>query len=363
MSSSPFNEEETKKLLEAQAHIHNYIFNFLNSMALKCALQLNIPDTIHKHGEPMTLSELASSLSIHSSKVPSLYRLIRLLVSSNFLEMKTFTDGEERFSLTLSSELLVNDHPLTLSPFALTLLDPALVNPAHHLSSWFQTEAKSSFHIANHGMSFWEHASLNPEFSECFNQAMECDSRFVTSLLVTNKEFRGLFDGIETLVDVGGGNGTTAKAISEAFPWLKCSVLDLPHVVSGLQEQQNNVSNIMFIAGDMFQAIPSADAILLKWILHDWGDEECIKILQRCKEAIGKKHGGKVIIIDIVIDIQSEDAKSNTHILFDMEMMSLNGQGKERTKHEWENLFIQAGFNAYHILPILGLRSVIEVFP
>lgn len=70
-----------------------------------------------------------------------------------------------------------------------------------------------------------------------------------------------------------------------------------------------------------------------------------------------------MIIIDIVIDIQSEDAKSNTHILFDMEMMSLNGQGKERTKHEWENLFIQAGFNAYHILPILGLRSVIEVFP
>ncbi|KAK1325042.1 Tabersonine 16-O-methyltransferase [Acorus calamus] len=38
----------------------------------------------------------------------------------------------------------------------------------------------------------------------------------------------------------------------------------------------------------MFERVPSADAVMLKWILHDWGDEDCVKILKRCKEAIPK---------------------------------------------------------------------------
>ena len=78
---------------------------------------------------------------------------------------------------------------------------------------------------AQYVMSFWEHTSHDSKFSQCFNEATECNSRFVTSLLVNNKSFKGIFEGIETLVDVGGGNGTTVKAITEAYPWLMLSLL------------------------------------------------------------------------------------------------------------------------------------------
>ena len=215
MDSSTFTNEEAKELLEAQNNIWKHTFYYLKSMALKCALQLDIPDTIHKHGKPMSLNELATSLPIHPNNIPSLNRLMRILESSNFFSKKLLEDGRYGFDLTLSSQLLLKNHPLTQYSFVLTELDPVLTDPSHHLTSWFQNGAESSFHVLN-GMSFWEHMSHDSKFIQCFNEAMECDSRFVKSLLVNNKSFKGMFEGIETLVDVGGGNGTTVKAITEA---------------------------------------------------------------------------------------------------------------------------------------------------
>jgi len=106
--------------------------------------------------------------------------------------------------------------------------------------------------------------------------------------------------------------------------------------------------------------------LISQLILHDWSDEYCIQILQRCKEAIpSKDQGGKVIIIDIVMEDQTDTFEySNSQFLFDMEMMSLTIGGKERTKEEWEELFQIAGFNKdFQVHCKLGPRSVIEICP
>ncbi|KAI9377668.1 hypothetical protein POPTR_019G093200v4 [Populus trichocarpa] len=100
-----------------------------------------------------------------------------------------------------------------------------------------------------------------------------------------------------------------------------------------------------------------------KWILHDWNDEECVKILKKCKEAIKDREGGKVMIIDMMMENQKgEDESIETQIFFDMLMMILV-TGQERNEKEWAKLFSDAGFSNYKITPILGLRSIIEVFP
>ena len=74
------------------------------------------------------------------------------------------------------------------------------------------------------------------------------------------KDYKPIFEGVSSLVDVGGGTGIVCRIITKAFPHLKCIVLYLPHVVASLSESEN----LKFIGGDMFQAIPQADAILLK---------------------------------------------------------------------------------------------------
>ncbi|KAK4398085.1 Trans-resveratrol di-O-methyltransferase [Sesamum angolense] len=161
------------------------------------------------------------------------------------------------------------------------------------------------------------------------------------------------------MVDVGGGTGTVAKAIADAFTGLNCVVLDLPHVVAGCE----GTENLTFVAGDMFEYIPPADAVFMKWILHDWPDEKCLKILEKCKQAISNKDKeGKVIIVDMVVDFKKEHKILETQLFFDMLMINLTS-GRERTEKDWAKLFLATGFTSYKITPVFGLRSLIELFP
>ncbi|VAH21162.1 unnamed protein product [Triticum turgidum subsp. durum] len=191
---------------------------------------------------------------------------------------------------------------------------------------------------------------------------MTDDSRFVVEVILREGRARDVFSGVRSMVDVGGGTGTIAKAIAAAFPHVECSVLDLPHVVAEAPAD----GEVRFIAGDMFDHIPPADAVLLKSVMHDWRDDECVKILRRCKEAIpSREAGGKVIIINMVVG--SEKSKGNStkkeeaQALYDLFLMAF--EGGEREEHEWEKIFLEAGFSGYNIIPALGIRSIIEVYP
>lgn len=253
-------ENDTKELLEAQAHVWNYTFNYISSMSLKCAVELGIPDIIFKHEKPITHSELVKALSIPQLKSPHVYRLMRILVHSGFFSCGTVdkhSGEEEGYMLTPSSKLLLQNSATNLSAFVLMHTDPVLVTSIHSLSAFLQGTASTPFEVT-HGTSFWGYCGQHPEFNKTFHDAMACDSKFVMDLVV--KDCRTIFEGSKSLVDVGGGTGTAANVLSKAFPNLKCTVFDLPHVVSGMEKTEN----IEFVAGDMFESIPPADIILLK---------------------------------------------------------------------------------------------------
>uniref|UniRef100_A0A6N2MMG0 O-methyltransferase domain-containing protein n=1 Tax=Salix viminalis TaxID=40686 RepID=A0A6N2MMG0_SALVM len=350
------NEESASELLQAQTQVWNHIFNFINSMTLKCAVQLGIPDVIHKHGKPMTLSELVSSLPIHPSKTQYVHRIMRILVHSGFFSQQNLNGGpnQEAYFLSQSGRLLLEDSPLSMRPLLLMLLDPVLTKPWDCLSTWFRNDEVTAFSVA-HGRTLWEYAGQDPRLNNLFNAAMANDSVLVSKVIVS--KCKGIFEGVSSLVDVGGGVGTMATAISEAFPHIHCTVFDLPHVVSDLQGSKN----LEYAAGDMLEAVPPADALLLKWILHDWSDEDCIKILQQCKQAIMRnekqKKVGKVIIIDMVRENQNRDEMSaETRLFFDLEMM-VTVNGMERNEKEWGKLFFDAGFLNYKIHPVIVLVS------
>ncbi|CAL0307709.1 unnamed protein product [Lupinus luteus] len=353
---------DTVKLLQAQSHIWNHIFSFINSMSLKCAVDLGIPDIIHNYGKPMPLSKLIASLPIYPSKTCFIYRLMRILIHSGLFSEENVTGQNElevEYVLTDASILLLKENPFSMTPFLHAVLDPILIKPWYHLSVWFKNDDPTPFE-KTHGMTFWDYAGLDPNLNHLFNDAMASDARFVSSLLI--EKYKESFQGFESLVDVGGGTGAVGKVIASSFPQLECIVFDLPHVVTGLQGSDN----LKYVGGNMFEAIPPTDAILLKWILHDWNDEDCVKILKKCREAITSKgkHEGKVIIIEMVIsDKEKRDDKSvETQLFFDMEMMALVS-GKERNEKEWANLIFFAGFSHYKITPVLGLRSIIDIYP
>ena len=88
---------------------------------------------------------------------------------------------------------------------------------------------------------------------------MASDARLATSVMI--QKCKNVFEGLNSLVDVGGGTGTAAKAIAKVFPKLECTCFDLPHVVNGLE---SDLVNLKYVGGDMFKAISPADAVVLK---------------------------------------------------------------------------------------------------
>ncbi|KAI7749350.1 hypothetical protein M8C21_032956, partial [Ambrosia artemisiifolia] len=428
------NDELSKNLLHCQTHIWNHIFSFIKSMSLKCAIQLQIPDIIDRHGSPMLLSELwilhdwsdencikilknckdaisskqnggklviidmvvkvdegddelfesqllfdvlmmtsvsgrertekdwaklflnggfsdykispilVEALGLKPERTQSIYRLMRMLVHSGFFVKQSVSSTRgysneegEGYSLAPPSRLLLKEDPLSIRPFLLAMLDPLLMDPWQSMTKWFHNDDVTPFHTT-HGGSLWDLAGQEPRVNRLFNEAMASDARLVTSVIL--KHCGGVFQGLDSIVDVGGGTGTVAKAIIEAFPTISCISFDLPHVVNGLVGSKN----LTYVGGDMFEALPNANAILLK----------------NCKEAIPcKQNGGKLVIIDMVMKVdQSDDELFQSQLFFDMLMMTLVS-GRERTEKEWAKLFLDGGFNDYKITPILGSRSLI----
>ncbi|RZC68100.1 hypothetical protein C5167_031358 [Papaver somniferum] len=205
----------------------------------------------------------------------------------------------------------------------------------------------------------WIYGSIylegNPDQSQLFNEGMAGETSLLTKTLI--EDCRDTFQNLDSLVDIGGGNGTTIKAIYEAFPHIKCTLYDLPHVIANSTDHPN----IVKIPGDMFKSVPSTQAILLKLILHGWTDEQCVNILIRCKEAINQETG-KVIIVDVALEEESEHELTKTRLILDIDMM-VNTGGRERTADDWENLLKRAGFRSHKIRQIRAIQSVIEAFP
>ncbi|KAK4361153.1 hypothetical protein RND71_020105 [Anisodus tanguticus] len=319
------------EMFGAQAHIYKHAFSFATSMVLGCAIQLGIPDIIHNHKQPMKLS-LVSELKLPPTKSNGIHRLMRLLVYSGFFATtKKPDENEEGYVLTVSSKLLLKREIPNLSPFVRAMVDPVMVNPWHSFGDWFLGNETNPFETVL-GELMWEFCDQNTRFNQVFNEGMA---------------------KVDTLVDVGSGTGVIAKTIVAAFPHLKCTVLDLPHVVANMPETEN----LKYVGGDMFQSIPSADAILFK---------DCVKMLKRSREAIRDKDDGrkgKVLIIDMVLNTSEEEADMTEVKLIFYVMMMVLLTVRERTEKEWEKLFLEAGFMSYKITPVFGLSSLIEVFP
>lgn len=100
----------------------------------------------------------------------------------------------------------------------------------------------------------------------------------------------------------------------------------------------------------------------LQWVLHDWGDEDCIKILRNCRKAIPRENG-KVIIVEVVVKAEGSGVFDDMGFIFDLLMIAHSSGGKERTEVEWKKILEEGGFSRYKIIDIPALPSIIEAYP
>ncbi|KAB2036014.1 hypothetical protein ERO13_D04G168800v2 [Gossypium hirsutum] len=348
-------EVTVKEEARAEIKIWNYVLGYAKIAVVKCAIELGIADTIENYGSPMPLSELATALRCEPSR---LHRIMRFMVHDRIFKQEHINHHTVGFSSTPLSRLLIKRGEKSMAALILFVSSPTWLAPWHSLSARVLETGNniSPFEVAN-GKDLWSYAEANPDFRELFNNAMGCDARLTVQ--ATIEGCPEVFDGVESLVDVGGGNGTALSLLVKAFPWIRGINFDLPHVVA-VSAKSDSIENV---GGDMFMSIPNADAAFFMWVLHDWDDEECIKILKKCREAIPEDKG-KVIIVEAVLEEDKEgDELGAVGLMLDMTMMAITNKGKERTLKEWSYVLRQSGFTRFNVKPIRAVQSVIEAYP
>ncbi|XP_026453314.1 3'-hydroxy-N-methyl-(S)-coclaurine 4'-O-methyltransferase 2-like isoform X1 [Papaver somniferum] len=343
--------QDQEQEMQYQGQIWNHICGNVDTQVLKCAIKLGVFDTIQNSDKSMLdLTEMSSSLSLSPIKPENLYRLLRYLTHMNLVTL-TSVEGTEMFSLTDLSKLLLGNQEKSLKDWALGIGHEEGMGVWHELSS--------SCSMLAGGPTPWEmvfgegcYEYTDKELGDTFNKAMSSDTRLAMPAVIRGCD--KILRGLNSLVDVGGGNGTAMSYVVKAFPHVKCTVFDLPKVVERAQE----CHGVEFIGGDMFTSIPPADAVFLKFMLHNWGEAESINILRKCKEAIPADKG-MVIIMDIVLDQDDEDDIDivRAKLSLDLDMMCIGG--RERTKEEWKNLLEISGFTRHEFLPIVAIQSII----
>jgi hypothetical protein len=319
------------------------ISGFWVARCLYVAAKLGIPDLLNDG--PKSADELATASGTHA---PSLFRVLRALAAVDVLTQT----HDSRFGNTPLSETLRSDIPGSLRAFAMTELGE------EHYPAWGELlhsvrTGEIAFDKA-FGEPVWEYFAKHEENAKIFNDAMSGMTAQAEQALHTAYSF----EGINTIIDLGGGHGGLITSILKRNPNMRGILFDSPQVIEGAQPKiaESGVADrCEVVGGDFFQSVPAgADAIIMKWIIHDWNDEQSISIMKTCHRALPES--GKLILVEAVVPPGDEMHFAK---FIDLNMLVMTG-GRERTEEEFRQLYEAAGFRLTRIVPTESPFSVIE---
>lgn len=315
---------------------------FAVSHAISAAARLNVAE--HLAPGPAPVEQVAKQAGADPE---AMYRLLRALAS-----VGVFTEvSPRRFANTPLSECLRPGVPDSQHAGAVMLDDvcyPAFGELTHSVRTGSPGFDK------RFGEPIFDYLSKHPAMARTFDQAMTSFHGSETPAMIEAYDFTRF----GTIVDVGGGNGSTLIEVLRAAPKARGIVFDLPGVVertTPLIAAAGLADRCRAEAGSFFEAVPrGADAYTLRHIIHDWDDKKSVQILSRCREAAGPI--GKVLIVESVIPPGDE---AHPGKWLDIIMLAVPG-GRERTAAEYEKLLANAGLKLNRIVPTRSPVSVIE---
>ena len=321
-----------------------YIEGMWVSQCMRTVAELSIAE--HVQDGPRTAVEIAKA---ESADPDAVFRLMRVCVALGVL---TFDPSTGSFAGTRLLDTLRKDAPQSLRAIA-------QVQPAPgHWKLW--AEAPEAVRTGNcqaaevHGMSMFEYLGTQPEEARIFSRAM---ADLTGPIAPEAAEVIDTF-GVGRVVDVGGADGTFCYDVLERNPAVEGVVFELPHVVEHAlaeRDRRGLTDRATAEAGDFFEAVPAGDLYLLKFVMHDWTDEQCVRILANCRAAMNT--GATVCIVEMVVG--TTDAPGAAATLMDMNMLVVTG-GKERDLAQFDALLAAAGLRRVRSTPITAPYVVIE---
>lgn len=304
--------------------------------------KLKLADLIAE--EPKTVEEIAG---LTDTQPDMMSRFLRAAASVGvFAE-----NGEHQFESTPLSETLRSDVPN--SQWAL-----AIMMGEEHYRCWgellYSLETGKKSFDKLYGQPIFDYLGEHPEAAKIFDGAMT--SVHGRESLPMAKSYD--FSQFDSMVDIGGGNGSLLATILGEHDSVNGAIYDLPAVIHRTRESLATspvADRIELLSGNFFESAPEGfNCYLMRHIIHDWTDEECGVILQNCHAAM--PDDAKLLIAESVIPPGNEPFFGK---LLDLTMMLIPG-GKERTEEEYRTLLAENGFKLTQVVPTDTEVSFVE---
>jgi hypothetical protein len=329
----------------AQQQMFGMLVGYWVSQLLFVAADLGIADVLAKG--PLAPRDIAQRVGAHA---PTLRRVLRALAN-----IGVFAEGAGgRYRLTPLAQTLRSGRPGSLRDFARMVIDD------HHWLAWggLLQGVRSGLTPFDqvHGLPAFEFLRKHPEKDRIFSASMASISVTQNGAIANAYPFGDL----KRLIDVGGAHGHLIATILGKFRRLHGVLYDQPAVVasaaaSGFITNPKVRERCEVIGGDFFVSVPAgADAYIMKYIIHDWDDERCLRILGNCRDAMTAD--GRILVVDHVLPAGNAPSAAK---LIDINMFVVPG-GQERTREEFVNLFARAGLRLKRVLKTASPISILE---
>ncbi|MGE0609405.1 MAG: methyltransferase [Pirellulales bacterium] len=312
------------------------------TQAIYVAAKLSLADFL-KDG-PRAPDDLAAATGTHPL---SLRRLLRALASVGIFA----ETGDGRFSLTPLAQPLRSDLPGSQRALA-------VMNGEEHYRAYgellhsVQTGEPGFDKV--YGLPVFDYLGQHPEQGAVFDAAMTGVHGAEAAAMVEAYDF----SWAATVMDIGGGNGSTLAAVLQRWPKIQGTLFDLPAVVARAKPAlaaAGVADRCQTVGGSFFESVPGEkDIYMLRHIIHDWDDEKSQLILRNCRAAIGGRPA-KLLVIENVIPAGNAPGFGK---LLDLTMLVIPG-GLERTEPEYRELFAACGFRLTEIIPTTASVSLI----
>lgn len=319
---------------------------FQVSRMLRVVADLGVADRLAPDG-CVALDDLAAACGVHPHP---LLRVLRALAS--FGVFSVTADGA--VAHTPRSRLLRTDAPNSLhlaarfwtargSWRAWEELDAAMTGGVPHEVAW--------------GQGRFAYLREHPEEARLFDAMMANfpDNRHAALAAAYD------FSGARLICDVGGGNGAALRHILGRFPLPRGLVFDLEDVVRAIRPEELMGGRIAVEAGSAFDGIPAgADVYMLVRVLHDWNDEDCVRILRVCRAAMGSE--ARLLLGEQILEPDPARGRPAGYLI-DTQMMAMFGSARERTVEEFRGLLAETGFALARVVPTASPVSIVEAAP
>ena len=329
-----------EQTLASIGRINQLAWGFVIARAVHVAAKFGLADKVSPEGT--TAADIAAALNLNPDR---LYRLMRLLASYEIFDEKQ----PQIFYPTPLSDVLRTDAPVSIRS-ATHLVTKSMWQAHSVLDHCIKTGGDAYSELYNKGVFDYlaDHPEENKEFDEAMHNYAELENPPLASMMP--------LEGAKSFVDIGGGQGGFIREVLNKFPNLEATLFDQPSVVAQKLIGADDPLAARFndVGGSFFEEIPAGkDTYALKRILHDWNDEDCIKILKTVHKAM--RDDSRLFVLDAIVPDGNVP-----HFSKDLELFLITWGGNERNRAEFEAIFEAAGFDLINVIDTGLVLSITE---